>query len=92
MAELETRLLIRGEQMAGDGEPLEVENPFTEEVLATVGTPTGEQIDAAIAAANDAKRTWAGTPAVERGEALHEVATRLRARTDELARMIEELA
>jgi len=27
---METRLLIRGEQVAGDGGPLEVENPATE--------------------------------------------------------------
>ncbi|MGH2961504.1 MAG: aldehyde dehydrogenase family protein, partial [Solirubrobacterales bacterium] len=86
MAEVETRLLIGGEQVAGDGEPLEVENPFTEEPVATVGVPSEEQVDAAIAAASEAKREWAGTPAVERGEALHEVASRLRARTDEIAR------
>ncbi|MCI0634590.1 MAG: aldehyde dehydrogenase family protein, partial [Actinobacteria bacterium] len=85
MAEVETRLLIGGERLAGDGEPLEVENPFTEESVATVGLPSGEQIDAAIAAASDAKREWARTPAVERGEALHEAASRLRARGAEIA-------
>src|ERR687897_236187 len=83
---METRLLIAGEQVAGQGEPLEVENPFTEETVATVGLPSGEQIDAAIAAAAEAKRGWASTPAVERGETLHEAASRLRARTDDLAR------
>jgi acyl-CoA reductase-like NAD-dependent aldehyde dehydrogenase len=88
VAEVETRLLIGGEQVAGQGDPLEVENPFTEEPVATVGLPSGEQIDAAIAAASDAKREWAGTPAVERGEALHEAAARLRARTDEIAEVM----
>jgi acyl-CoA reductase-like NAD-dependent aldehyde dehydrogenase len=85
---LETRLLIRGEQVAGDGAELAVENPATEETLATVRTPSGEQLDAAVAAANEAFGAWAGTPAVERAELLHEVATRLRDRTDELARVM----
>jgi acyl-CoA reductase-like NAD-dependent aldehyde dehydrogenase len=85
VAQFETRLLIGGEKVAGEGDPLKVENPATEETVATVGLPSAEQLDAAIAAATEAKREWARTPAVERGEMLHEVATRLRARTDELA-------
>src|ERR671931_427470 len=86
VAPMETRLLIGGEQLEGAGAPLEVENPASEETVAAVGPPSPEQIDAAIAAARDAAPGWAGTPAVERGELLHEVAVRLRERTDELAR------
>jgi acyl-CoA reductase-like NAD-dependent aldehyde dehydrogenase len=82
---VETRLLIRGEQVAGEGPALEVENPATEETVATVGTPSPEQLDAAVAGAREAFHAWSATPAVERGELLHEVAARLRARTDELA-------
>ncbi len=85
---METRLLIGGEQVAGDGGPLEVENPATEETVATVGLPSAEQIDAGIAAAHEAARDWGRTPAVERGEMLHEVANRLRTRTDELAEVM----
>ena len=85
MADLETRLLINGEQVPGEGTSLEVENPFTEEALAKVDTPAAEQLDAAIAAAREASPGWANTPAPDRAELLHEVATRLRARTDELA-------
>ena len=50
--------------------------------------PSAEQLDAAIAAAAEAQRGWERTPAVERAEMLHEVATRLRARTDELAELM----
>ena len=82
---IETRMLIGGEQVAGEGDALAVENPFTEEAVAEVALPSAEQVDAAIAAAAEAGREWERTPAVERGEMLHEVATRLRARTDELA-------
>ena len=88
MATYETRLLIDGEQVPGDGEALAVENPYTEETIATVGTPSAEQIDAAIAAAARAQREWERIPGVERAEMLHEVATRLRARTDELAELM----
>jgi acyl-CoA reductase-like NAD-dependent aldehyde dehydrogenase len=81
-------MLIGGESIAGDGPALEVENPFTEETIAAVGTPTDEQLDAALAAAREAARDWGRAPAVDRGELLREVATRLRARTDELAEVM----
>ena len=84
----ETRLLIRGEQVTGDGERLDVENPYTQETIATVPLPSDEQVDAAVAAAREASREWGLMPAVERAELLHEVATRLRYRTDELARLM----
>jgi acyl-CoA reductase-like NAD-dependent aldehyde dehydrogenase len=85
---METRLLIRGEQVAGEGPALAVENPATEETVTELGTTSPEQLDAAIAAAREAAPGWAATPAVERAELLHEVATRMRAMTDELARVL----
>ena len=88
MSEFETRLLIGGDQVAGTGGPLAVENPATAETLAEVPLPTDEQVDAALAAAREASRDWAAMPAIERGELLHEVATRLRDRTDEIARVM----
>ncbi len=84
-ASAETRLLIGGEQVPGEGEALTVENPFTEETAAELQLPSEAQLDAAIGAAADAARGWERTPAPERAEMLHEVAARLRARTDELA-------
>jgi betaine-aldehyde dehydrogenase len=81
-------LLIGGESVAGDGDPLAVENPYTEETVAEVGVASAQQVEAAVAAAADAQHTWERVPAVERGEMLHEVATRMRARTDELAELM----
>jgi acyl-CoA reductase-like NAD-dependent aldehyde dehydrogenase len=88
VGEVETRLLIGGELVRGSGEPLEVENPFTEETVATVALPDADQLDAAIGAAARAQRGWERTPAVERAELLHEVATRLRAGTEKLAELM----
>ena len=51
---METRLLIRGEQVAGEGPTLAVENPATEETLTELGTASPEQLDAAIAGAREA--------------------------------------
>jgi acyl-CoA reductase-like NAD-dependent aldehyde dehydrogenase len=85
---METRLLIRGEQVAGEGAPLAVENPATEETVTEVGVASPEQLDAATAGAREAARGWGSTPAVERAELLHEVASRIRGLTDELARVM----
>jgi acyl-CoA reductase-like NAD-dependent aldehyde dehydrogenase len=85
---IETRLLIGGEQVAGEGETLAVENPYREETIAQVAIPSDEQLDGAIDAAREAWREWARTPAVDRGELLHEVAAGLRARADELAEVM----
>jgi lactaldehyde dehydrogenase / glycolaldehyde dehydrogenase len=82
MGRFATELLIGGETISGDGGELEVENPYNEEILTSVRAPSPEQLDAAIAAAAEAQRGWERTPALERAELLHEVATRLRARTD----------
>jgi betaine-aldehyde dehydrogenase len=78
-------LLIGGEAVAGEGEPIAVENPFTEETIESVGTASAAQIAAAADAARDAFETWSRTPALERGEMLHEVARRLRERQEQLA-------
>ena len=74
-------MLIGAERVAGTGDPLGVENPYTEQTLETIGSASSEQVDAAIAAAREAAPAWASMPAVERAEMLHEVAARLRANT-----------
>ncbi len=88
MGERETRLWIGGQAVAGNGEALAIENPFDESTVATVGTASADQLDNAIAAAAEAQRGWERTPALERAEMLHEVASRLRGRTDELAELM----
>lgn len=84
----ETRLLIGGEMVGGEGRGIEVENPATEEIVATVGAASPGQLDRAVAAARSAGREWAAMPAVERAPLLHGIAARLRERTEELARLM----
>ena len=84
----DTRLLIGGERVEGEGATLGVENPATEEEIAGVGTPSEDQVGAAIATAREAQRAWERTPAVERADALHEVAARLRAHAEDLAKLM----
>ncbi len=79
-------LLIGGERVAGEGTPIDVENPYTTGTIATVGSASPEQLDAAVAAARAAFSEWSTTPAGERCEMLHEVARRLRDNQEELAR------
>ncbi|CAN5450082.1 aldehyde dehydrogenase family protein [soil metagenome] len=88
MSDSHSQQLIGGERVAGDGAPFAVENPYTEETIASVPSASPAQLDAAIAAAAEAQRRWENTPAVERAEMLHEVANRMRARTDELAELM----
>lgn len=88
MTGVETRLVIGGERTAGDGDRLEVENPFTQGSVAALGSASAEQLDAAVAAACEAQRGWERTPAVERCELLHEAARRMRERTGELAELL----
>ncbi len=85
---VETRLLIGAELVAGEGAPLAVENPFTEESVAELGCASVQQLDAAVAAAREAYPGWGSMPAGERCELLHEVASRLRERQDELAALM----
>ncbi|MEX0621257.1 MAG: aldehyde dehydrogenase family protein [Solirubrobacterales bacterium] len=81
----ETRLLIGGEMIKGEGAGLEVENPATEQTVATVASASAAQLDAAVKAARAACSEWAAMPGVDRTPLLRGVATALRERTDALA-------
>ena len=83
--DLETRLLIDGALVNGEGAPLVVENPATEQSMAKLTGASIEQVTTATQAAVRGQRAWASIAAAERAELLHEVAIGLRARTDELA-------
>ena len=81
----ETKMLIGGKMVNGEGAGLAVENPATEETVATVGSASAAQLDMAVEAARVASREWAAMPGVDRTPLLKGVATALRERAEELA-------
>ena len=60
-------------------------NPATGEVLATIKVAGPAEIDAAVAAAQQAQRAWAAKTGTERGRILHRAAQILRSRNAQLA-------
>lgn len=69
----------------GIGE-IEVKNPSNGEVVGTVPTVGVEGVEEAIQAANEAFKTWAKLPAIERSQYLYRVASLMTERKEELAR------
>lgn len=70
---------------ADDGATLPVENPATEEILATVPAASAADVDAAVRAARAAQPAWKRLPGVEKAKLLHEIASRIRGMGRELA-------
>jgi len=80
---------IGGEWMGQvNKEPIDIINPATEEVFEQVLDGSREDADAAVVAANKAFEIWHRMTAISRGELLHEMADRLKARTEEIARIL----
>ncbi len=83
------RLYIGGKWVqATADETIDVVNPYTEEVIASIPAGTAADVDRAVAAARTAFPGWAATPIEQRAALLDAVAERLSARGDELAAII----
>jgi betaine-aldehyde dehydrogenase len=67
---------------------IEVTNPATEEVLDTVPRGAVEDVEAAVRSAKEAFKSWRKMGANERTTLLHEVATNIRVRKDELVHLL----
>ncbi len=83
------RLYIGGQwvQAIGD-QTIDVVNPYTEAVIASIPAGTAADVDRAVAAARAAFPGWAATPVDRRADLLDAVAERLSERGDELAAII----
>ncbi|MBM7516473.1 aldehyde dehydrogenase family protein [Nocardioides nitrophenolicus] len=77
-------LLIGGQMVDPRGEQWDVLNPATEEVIATVGGATPDQVDAAVSAARDAFPAWAALSGEERSRHIHRLADVLEKAADRL--------
>ena len=80
------RSYISGEYVdSRSGKTFETRYPGTDRVICAVEQAGREEVDAAVAAANEAFESWSRTPAAERGAILRRAAALLRERNDELA-------
>lgn len=85
----EIRQLIAGERVpAGDRATGDILDPTTGRVLGQYPIATEDDIARAIAAAGHGFAVWRKTPAVERARVLRKVADTMRARAEELARLV----
>ncbi len=67
---MQTKLLINGERVQGDGPPEEIVNPATGDTVAQVPEASVEQVDAAVRAAGEAFAGWSQTTPQQRGARL----------------------
>ncbi|MHB2016320.1 MAG: aldehyde dehydrogenase family protein [Candidatus Xenobia bacterium] len=71
-----------------NGKTIEVIDPATEEVIERLPAGTVDDANRAVEVANEASQTWRRMTAVQRGELLHEVAERIKAKTEDIARTL----
>ncbi len=84
---LQTRMLIGGEFVAGQGEAERIINPATGELIVEIAEASLEQVQAAVAAAQRAFGAWARTTPKERSERLLALAAAIESRAAEFARL-----
>jgi lactaldehyde dehydrogenase/glycolaldehyde dehydrogenase len=83
------RHFINGQWADSTGkESIEVENPATEEIVATVPKGTADDADRALTAARNAQPAWEARPPVERGRLLHRLAQLILENRERLARIV----
>src|SRR4051812_7799804 len=80
------KLYIGGEWRDGSaGGSIDVEDPATEETIASVADASGDDASAALAACSDAQAEWEHTPPRDRGEILRRAFELITERADDLA-------
>jgi lactaldehyde dehydrogenase / glycolaldehyde dehydrogenase len=82
---------INGEFVPSSGSArIQVINPSTGQPICTVPDSTPDDVDAALAAAEAAQKSWAKRPAIERAKVLRAIAPKIREHIEPLARIITE--
>jgi aldehyde dehydrogenase (NAD+) len=80
--------VIGGEVRDESTDRIDVVNPATEEVIGSVPAGTAADVDAAVAAASAAFRSWSQTSPAERATVVRRISNGLAARRDEIAATI----
>jgi aminobutyraldehyde dehydrogenase len=84
---MQTHMLINGRLEPGQGELFPVFNPASGEILAQIPEASVSQVMAAVKAADDACAHWGRLPPKDRATALLQIADRVEAHAEELARL-----
>ncbi|SDN11839.1 gamma-aminobutyraldehyde dehydrogenase [Pseudomonas jinjuensis] len=84
---MQTKLLINGQFVAGEGEGLDVLNPATGEVIGKIAEASEAQVDGAVRAAHTAFDGWSQTAPKDRALLLLRLADRIEEHAEELARL-----
>ncbi|WP_110968617.1 gamma-aminobutyraldehyde dehydrogenase [Pseudomonas huaxiensis] len=84
---MQTRLLINGQLIDGQGALYAVYNPSEGCVLANIPEASSAQVDAAVQAADQAFDAWSQTPPKDRAHLLLKLADRIEAEAETLARL-----
>ena len=84
---MQTKLLINGQFVAGEGEKLDILNPATGEVLGQIAEASEAQVDTAVRAADKAFDSWSQTAPKDRAMLLLRLADRIEGHAEELARL-----
>lgn len=84
---MQTKLLINGELVEGEGAAIPVLNPANGEEICTVNSASPEQTEAAMVAAHEAFETYGQTTPAERAELLGAIAQVLQDNAEELAEL-----
>ncbi|MFZ5935870.1 gamma-aminobutyraldehyde dehydrogenase [Pseudomonas putida] len=84
---MQTKLLINGQLVDGQGSPYAVYNPSEGTVLVTIAEASAAQVDAAVQAADRAFVGWSQTAPKDRAQLLLKLADRIEAEAARLARL-----
>ena len=84
---MQTKLLIGGALVEGDGAVIPVVDPATGSQIATVAQASDAQVDAAVASAEEAFDSFSQTTPAARSEMLLAIANTLETHQDELAEL-----
>src|SRR5262245_56496027 len=87
---MQTKLLINGQFVAGEGEGLDVLNPSTGEVIVNIAEASEAQVDGAVRAAHAAFDGWSQTAPKDRAMLLLRLADKIEGNGEELARLESE--
>jgi aminobutyraldehyde dehydrogenase len=84
---MQTKMLIGGAFVPGEGVPEEILDPTTGATIATINEASIGQLDAAVSAAAAAFPAWSRTPPAQRSAMLLQLADRIEAEAEAFARL-----